>query len=138
MKKLSVILVIIICIGAIIGGRVYYHQKIHNTIAKANTTPKEHVAAASEKKSEPAASKKKAPALTDLTANLPKDLQKKIQDAKDANNSVTVEIVGEASIKGLGSLFQKQLDTAYGKGLFQVKTDVMEKKNSLDIYHAGD
>jgi hypothetical protein len=139
MKKLSIILVIIICIGAIISGKVYYHHKIQETAAQAKSETAEPVAAASEKKTESSSgeTKKTSRSLSALTANLPKKLQKQIREAKDKNQTVSIDLIGETDIQGLAPLFQNQLDTAYGHGLFQVKTVLLEKKNSLDLYHTG-
>lgn len=137
MKKFGVILVIILCIGAIIFGKIYYHHKVKLTMAEAKTTTSAEMDAPPASDSSKSADTKKPAKISDLTSNMPKELKNMVTTAKDKNKKLVIDMIGGSDISGLGTLFQTDLNKAYGQGLFDVKETVIIDKTSLDIYHDG-
>lgn len=137
MKKLGVILVIIICIGAIVWGRMYYHRKVQLATAEAKTSNSLSTPGTKSAQTNKSNSQNKSVKISDLTANLPKDLQKMIETARQQNKKLVIDMIGGNEISGLDSLFQKDLNKAYGQNLFEVKETILQNKTSLDVYHEG-
>lgn len=128
MKNVFTALIIIICILSIIVGKVHWNHKID---AAGNSSEKQ-AAALDEKKQESEKEKIKT-----LTKHLPDQLTEKILLAKSEGKPLKIVAMGSNSTaEGNGtwtSIFQKRLDKAYGKGVFQVIVESYGSELSINI-----
>ncbi|WP_010632648.1 hypothetical protein [Sporolactobacillus vineae] len=127
MKKFWIIVALIVCIAAILGGRIYYQHRIGSVISASGADSVGASAAAAETSGSSGSS------LDKQINQLPKSLQKAARSASKNSKQVQLVMVGHDNVQSLALLLQNQLDKTFGELFFKVTALDVGKKNSLSF-----
>lgn len=127
MKKFWIIVALIVCIAAILGGRVYYQHRI-GTVISSNHADSVGVSAAAAETTGSSNS-----SLNKQISQLPKSLQRAARSASKGNSQVQLVMVGHDNVQPLALLLQNQLDKTFGEQFFKITALDVGKKNSLSF-----
>lgn len=109
---LLTVLLLVSCVSFIIAGQLYWQKKIDDTVKQAMAEAPKQEAIENESK------------LMKYAAQLPSEVQKKIKNAIHTNRPVRLVIVGSKAIssseKSWPALFKNELESTYGKRVFEV------------------
>lgn len=130
LKKIWIVLAILICLAAIIGGDIYWHHKISKTTAEAATAGQTEQALNATESGQPASPDK---ARDKRIAKLPAALQKNVQAAIGKHEQVLLVMIGGADSQALAGLLQQQLDKTYGADIFKVTANSYGSSDSLAL-----
>ncbi|RYM05888.1 hypothetical protein EWH99_04480 [Sporolactobacillus sp. THM7-7] len=130
LKKFWLIVVIILCLAVIIGGRFYWNYKIDHTSMSAVQTGSDVIAGGS---SESVESGKNIKAHIE---NLPKSMQKAAEEAETEDGQVQVILIGDKNAEALATQLQEKMDQTFGDLFFKVTGRDMGKSTSLELNHA--
>lgn len=144
MRKAIFIIICMVCIAAVISGKVYWNHKISTTAADArqqmhdepNQVKSNTAKASGKSKKESANAKTKegaAPNVDQLTADLPKKVADPIDQAVQDGNALHLLIVTAHDDPGWIAPLQVQLDKEYGKGVFDVTAESYGDKTTSDF-----
>lgn len=125
MKKFWVVIALIVCIAAILGGRIYYQHRV-GTVTSGSAAESASVSAAVAE-----AAGSNGSSLAKQINKLPKSLQKAAKSASKNNGQVQLVIVGHDDVQSLALLLQNQLDKTFGDLFFKVTALDVGKTNSL-------
>lgn len=124
MKKFWVIVALIVCIAAILGGRIYYQHRV-GAVTSGNSVFSGSVSADAAGSSDISIEKQ--------IKKLPKPLQKAATSAAKNNGQVQLVMVGHDNVQSLALLLQNQLDKTFGDQFFKVTVLDVGKVNSLSF-----
>lgn len=126
LKNILTYFVIILCVIAIIGGKLHWNNKLDTPAGATTGQP-------ADKNTE----KEKSQNVATLTQHLPESLAKKIEKAQEENRSLTLIAIGShATAEGKGTwtdILQTRLNEAYGRGLIQVVVESFEDDLSVTV-----
>jgi hypothetical protein len=125
LKKFWVIVALIVCIAAILGGRIYYQHRI-GTVTSGNGAGNAYSAAISAD-----VSGSSGGLIDKQIKKLPKSLQGAAASASKNNGQVQLVMVGHDDVQSLALLLQNQLDKTFGDLFFKVTVIDVGKVNSL-------
>lgn len=126
LKNVFTYFVIILCVIAIIGGKLHWNNKLDApTSATIGQTAGDDT------------DKAKSNNLATLTQHLPENLAKKIEQAQEEDTSLTLVAMGShATAEGEGTwtdILQTRLNEAYGQGLIQVHVESLGDDLSITV-----
>lgn len=127
MKKIWLILVCVLCLVSVVGGKWYWNHKLDRiTLQAKNDTAS--IEGLSADQSETLIEKN--------IAKLPKELRNAAENAYKKNGQVRIVMIGSSNEQALALLLQKQLDDTFGEGFFRVTVQDLGKSNSLVLNQA--
>lgn len=128
MRNIFTALIFIVCIFALVAGKIHWNQKIDAAGGKEI----DNQTATSENKPQTEEDN-----MATLTRHLPEDLSEKIAKATAENKTLHIVAAGSnATAEGSGtwtSILQKRLDKAYGKDRFQISVESYGDEISINV-----
>lgn len=133
MKKIWLLVVIVLCIAAVVGGKIYWNHKI-GRITQLNSVQTGAGSISSVDMS--AQGGLVAKSVRARITKLPRSMQRAALKALDNNGQVQVVMIGSENVQALALLLQSQLDTSYGDLFFKVTAQDLGKMTSLQLNQA--
>ncbi|MCL1632669.1 hypothetical protein M3N64_12140 [Sporolactobacillus sp. CPB3-1] len=127
MKRIWLIIVTILCLSSLIGGRLYWNHKV-NEVKKASQQGQIDASNIDETGS--------GQSFSDRIKKLPKALRSAAQNANRENGQVRVALLGTSNEEQLAPLLQQRLDQTFGEAFFKVTAKNLGKTTSLALNRA--
>ncbi|WP_100487157.1 hypothetical protein [Sporolactobacillus pectinivorans] len=130
MKKFWLVVAIIVCITAVLGGKIYWDHKIGQISSSSRLqTGAESISGNAADFSGVGSDR----AFSQQITKLPKSLQKTAALAFKNNGQVQIVMVGSDNVQALALLLQHQLDQTFGSLFFKVTAVDVGQMTSLDL-----
>lgn len=131
MKKFWLILVSVLCLASVFGGKLYWNHKLNQVKAASSLQAQEDLSGSNTADADVSDN-----AIAKRIAKLPKTLRQAATEANKKSGQVRIILVGSDSEQLLALLLQKKLDDVYGESFFKVTAQDLGKANSLTLNKA--